>query len=42
MQSMQRKFGKMLKRQENDTEVSNVLAEFKAAGEMLKQVGLLY
>lgn len=38
MQSVQRKFGKMLKRQEDEADVGTVLAEFKAMGEMLKQV----
>ena len=38
MKSVQRKFGTFMKRSDNETDVQSVLAEFKAADDMLDRV----
>ena len=38
MKSMQRKFGTLMKRGENEADVQTVIAEFKAVDEMLERV----
>ena len=40
MKSVQRKFGKVMKRGDNEADVQTVLAEFKAVDEMLDRVGI--
>jgi hypothetical protein len=41
MKSVQRKFGTLTKRSENEADVQVVLAEFKAMDDMLERVRLL-
>ena len=42
MKSVQRKFGTLTKRSENEADVQVVLAEFKAVDDMLERVRLLH
>ena len=38
MKSVQRKFGTLMKRSENEADIASVMAEFKAVDEMLDSV----